>query len=134
MASSGDDRAGASIRENFDAAAALLTDPRDKALLKELVYGTLRRQIPLDDLLTRASGHKVFRVDPKLAPILRVADALDRGHVQRIRNPCIAFEPRRMIIAPERCGDLTLEQFALREKGQMFEQVYGMEVSLRAAG
>src|SRR6185369_17871266 len=71
------------MKSGFDAAISRFSDPRDKALLKELVYGSLRNQTALDDLLTRASGHKVFRVDPKLAPILRVA-AHQLVHLDRI--------------------------------------------------
>ena len=33
----------------------------------------------------------------------------------------------------EQAGDLTLEQHALREKGDMFEMVYGRKVALRRA-
>ena len=71
------------IKSGFDAAVSRFSDPRDKSLLKELVYGSLRNQTALDDLLTRASGHKVFRVDPRLAPILRVA-AHQLVHLDRI--------------------------------------------------
>lgn len=61
------------VKPRYEAAAAQLADPRERALLKELLYGALRRRLQLDDLLATASGHKVFRVDPDLAPIMRVA-------------------------------------------------------------
>jgi 16S rRNA (cytosine967-C5)-methyltransferase len=102
MAAAAEDRAGGSVRENFDRAAEKLADPRDKGLLKELVYGTLRRQIPLDDLLTRASGHKVFRVDPRLAPILRVA-AYQLIHLDKI--PAHAAVNEAVELARERAGE-----------------------------
>ncbi len=100
-ASAADDRAGGSVKENFEAAAGRLTDPRDRGLLKELVFGALRRQLPLDDLLTRASGHKVFRVDPRLAPILRVA-AYQLIHLDKI--PAHAAVNEAVELARARAG------------------------------
>lgn len=70
----------------------------------------------------------------KLAAILRVADALDRGHMQRRRDLNIRFEEGKMIIEIPNAGDLTMEQHGLREKGQMFRQVYGMDVILLGTG
>jgi len=67
----------------------------------------------------------------KLAAILRVADALDRGHAQRIREIDIRTEPGQMAITAHNVSDLTLEQLGLQQKGGMFEQVYGMRVLLR---
>ncbi len=72
----------------------------------------------------------------KLAAILRVADALDRGHDQRLRE--VAFERRedRLVIraaGAERAdgrgsgGDFSLERLSLAEKGDMFEDVFGLE-------
>jgi len=66
----------------------------------------------------------------KLAAILRVADALDRGHTQRIRNPKIElFEDRLQIGVPDP-GGYTIEENALKEKAVLFEQVYGKRVVL----
>ena len=69
----------------------------------------------------------------KIAAILRVADAMDRGHAQRCRKFHISVEPGRLGITMERAGDLAVEEFALQEKGQMFEQVYGMKVVFRGS-
>jgi exopolyphosphatase/guanosine-5'-triphosphate,3'-diphosphate pyrophosphatase len=66
----------------------------------------------------------------KLAAILRVADALDRGHVQTRQDIDIKLEKGRLVIDAKGSGDLTLERHGIREKGNMFEQVYGMEISL----
>lgn len=67
----------------------------------------------------------------KLAAILRVADALDRSHSQRIdRIRCEAQGERFVITVPGVSG-MSLEQMALQEKGTMFEEVYGSSVVLR---
>ncbi|RPI25415.1 MAG: Ppx/GppA family phosphatase [Acidobacteria bacterium] len=70
----------------------------------------------------------------KLASILRVADALDSGHVQRIQNLELNVDPGEFRITVRDHANLMLERYALQLKGQMFEQVYGMKVVLRETG
>jgi exopolyphosphatase/guanosine-5'-triphosphate,3'-diphosphate pyrophosphatase len=69
----------------------------------------------------------------KLAAILRVADALTRGG-QEHRRLSAAVGPEAVTIALEGTGNLTVEEHALRLKGDLFEQVYGKRLILRAAG
>jgi exopolyphosphatase/guanosine-5'-triphosphate,3'-diphosphate pyrophosphatase len=67
----------------------------------------------------------------KLAAILRVADALDRGHDQRVRLAAIERREDRLALHAEsgEAGpmDLSLERLSLAEKGDMFEDVFGLE-------
>jgi exopolyphosphatase/guanosine-5'-triphosphate,3'-diphosphate pyrophosphatase len=69
----------------------------------------------------------------KLAAILRVADALERSHTQRIKNIRCQREEDRLVIEVPRVADLSLEQLAVREKGAMFEDVFGLRVHVRRA-
>jgi exopolyphosphatase/guanosine-5'-triphosphate,3'-diphosphate pyrophosphatase len=68
----------------------------------------------------------------KMASILRVADALDRGHSQHIRK--IRVERKRQTLAlhteGEGAHDLSLELAGLEEKADMFQDVYGYKVIL----
>jgi exopolyphosphatase/guanosine-5'-triphosphate,3'-diphosphate pyrophosphatase len=66
----------------------------------------------------------------KMASILRVADALDRGHSQQIRT--ITVERKRETIALHTQGswDLSLELIGLEEKADMFQDVYGYKIML----
>ncbi len=63
----------------------------------------------------------------KLAAILRIADALDRGHDGRVKD--VSFERRedRFAIRSSGDADLSLERLSLAEKGDMFEDVFGLE-------
>lgn len=68
----------------------------------------------------------------KLAAIIRVADALDRGHDQRILRANFERHEDRLVISAEgpegeAPPDLSLERLSLAEKGDMFEDVFGME-------
>jgi exopolyphosphatase / guanosine-5'-triphosphate,3'-diphosphate pyrophosphatase len=68
----------------------------------------------------------------KMAAILRIADALDRNHMQQVRELSFSREGSQFVIAIHDVEDLTLERLALKEKGTMFEEVYGMKIALRS--
>lgn len=68
----------------------------------------------------------------KLAAILRVADALDRSHQQRIRDFSLERQDEACILwISEDVGDLSIERQALAEKGDMFVDVFGTLIALK---
>ncbi len=67
----------------------------------------------------------------KLASILRLADALDTTHSQRIHDINVTIAERHIVITVQDAQDLTLEQIAMKEKGALFELIYGKRVYLR---
>lgn len=70
----------------------------------------------------------------KLAAILRVADALDGGKSQQMIDPVMQLEPGLLVIKADRMGrDYIMEDFGLREKGSLFEQIYGRSVVIRSS-
>jgi 16S rRNA (cytosine967-C5)-methyltransferase len=66
----------------LEAALAPYPDPRDRALLTELVYGAIRHQARLDHALGRFASRPLADLDPEVRAALRVAAyqllALDR--------------------------------------------------------
>lgn len=67
----------------------------------------------------------------KLAAILRVADALECSHTGRITDFELVREKDRFVLIVPNVDDLSLEQLALRQKGSLFEDVFGRRVLLR---
>lgn len=67
----------------------------------------------------------------KMAALLRVADALDAAHHQRLHELRINRESGRLVISLPQIDDLSLEQLALRQTGSLFEETFGMPVLLR---
>lgn len=67
----------------------------------------------------------------KMAAMLRVADALDRSYSQRVNDYHCVREDSRLVISVPRVEDLSLEQLALKQKGALFEETFGMTVLLR---
>jgi exopolyphosphatase/guanosine-5'-triphosphate,3'-diphosphate pyrophosphatase len=70
----------------------------------------------------------------KCAAILRVADALDSSDKQIVRHLTFSREPGQFLVTVAGVEDLTLERLALKQKGTMFEDVYGLRCVLREAG
>jgi len=69
----------------------------------------------------------------KLAAILRVADALDRNHMAQVREVTFTRTHGQFSILVHDVEDLSLERVALKEKGSMFEEAYGMKITLDVA-
>ncbi|HRW23715.1 MAG TPA: HD domain-containing protein [Spirochaetia bacterium] len=66
----------------------------------------------------------------KLAAMLRIADALDRGHTQRLRLVDLEMKEDHLVLQSDSSGDLSLERLSLAEKDDMFEDVFGLKVVL----
>jgi exopolyphosphatase/guanosine-5'-triphosphate,3'-diphosphate pyrophosphatase len=64
----------------------------------------------------------------KLAAILRVADALDRGHMQQVREFVTERQGGDLVIYVRGATDLTLERRSIADKCGMFEDIFGMRV------
>lgn len=66
----------------------------------------------------------------RLAALLRLAEAMDREHRRRIRRVRVRIERGTLWLALQGTGDLLLERWALKRKGQMFQKAYGLKVRL----
>jgi exopolyphosphatase/guanosine-5'-triphosphate,3'-diphosphate pyrophosphatase len=66
----------------------------------------------------------------KMASLLRVADALDRGHSQRINNISVEKKTETLVIRTGESLDLSLEEIGMRDKADLFEEVFGYKVIL----
>ncbi len=69
----------------------------------------------------------------KLAAMLRVADALDRGHAQNVNEFHVERQGDELVIFVHGATDLTLERRAMERKADLFEDIYGMRVRLEEA-
>jgi exopolyphosphatase/guanosine-5'-triphosphate,3'-diphosphate pyrophosphatase len=66
----------------------------------------------------------------KMASILRVADALDRGHSQRIKTISVERKSEIVVFHTGDSRDLSLELMGLEEKAGLFQDVFGYKVIL----
>ena len=66
----------------------------------------------------------------KLASILRLADALDREHLQRVTDVTATVTDDALVLTVHASGDLALERWALAKKADLFEDVFDLDVTL----
>lgn len=66
----------------------------------------------------------------KLAAILRIADALDRSHLQLIHDVEVCIEETDILLRAHGTPDLVVETVALKSKGKLFEEVTGLHPRL----
>jgi len=66
----------------------------------------------------------------KLTAILRIADAMDRGHIQKFSDFSISIQQNNLTIRTKKSKNTVLEKIALTEKAGMFESIFGYKVIL----
>jgi len=66
----------------------------------------------------------------KMAAILRVADALDRGHSQQLKNISVERRPETIALHTQGSYDISEELNALEEKADYFQAVFGYKIVL----
>jgi exopolyphosphatase/guanosine-5'-triphosphate,3'-diphosphate pyrophosphatase len=64
----------------------------------------------------------------RIAAILRLADALDREHHQKIQALKISIRRRELVLQPYVVGDCFLERWAVENKGELLQQVFGLKI------
>lgn len=115
-------------------------------LLNSDLFGLTRRDMQLVATVSRyhrkalpSPNHPEFAMLPpddrmtvvKLAAILRVADALERTHREAPRPMEFLREADRFVILLRDMEDLTMERLALKDKGNLFADVFGLIPELR---
>ena len=68
----------------------------------------------------------------KMAAILRVADALDRPHAQRVRDITTRLSENKLHVGLGDVTDAAVEQLALAEKADLFQHIFGLDVVLES--
>jgi len=66
----------------------------------------------------------------KIASLLRIADALDRTHSARSENMRIRLTPGVVNIHLLNVSDATVERIAMKSKGNLFKNIFGLEIHI----
>ena len=67
----------------------------------------------------------------KLGAILRVANALDADHLQKVRDVRVVREEDQWVLEVDGGGDLTLERLAALARSDLLVEVFGRKVAFR---
>jgi exopolyphosphatase/guanosine-5'-triphosphate,3'-diphosphate pyrophosphatase len=70
----------------------------------------------------------------KLSSLLRIADALDREHLQAVTAVRARIARSRLTLELDGTGDLLLERWSLRAKANLFTEAFGLEVEAAGGG
>jgi len=114
-------------------------------ILNSEIFGLGQRDLTIVALVARYhrrsgpkpshSGYRDLSSDErmrvsKLAAILRVADALDRTHTARVDDIEVHINKRKLNITLQGIDDVSVERVAMRSKADLFQDIYGLSVSL----
>lgn len=112
-------------------------------ILNSEIFGLDRRDVSIIALVSRYHRHsgpqlsqqKYRELDTsdrirvsKLAAILRVADALERTHHQRVHEIHLHQQGQRLHLSLPELSDAAVERLAMQTKGDLFKKVFGLEV------
>lgn len=112
-------------------------------ILNSEIFGLDRQDVTTVALVSRYHRHSGPKPDhpkynelgttdrirvSKLAAILRVADALERTHNQRVHDISVTRRDRRLHLNLPGLSDTAVERLAMLSKADLFEQVFGLEV------
>ncbi|MEP4079209.1 hypothetical protein [Haloferula sp.] len=114
-------------------------------ILNSEIFGLDRKDVTTVALVSRYHRHSCPKPDhprynelgtperirvSKLAAILRVADALERTHDQRVHEIEVKRSERRLTLSLPGLSDTAVESLAMQAKSDLFEQVFGLEVTI----
>ena len=93
-----------------------------------------RRGLPQDTHVPFIALDRTDRlIVNKLAAILRLVNALDAEHAQKVRDARLVRNTTTWTLELEGDGDLTMEQLAATARSDMFAQIYGRAPIVRPA-
>ena len=67
----------------------------------------------------------------KLTAILRLANAMDRGHKQKLHDCRLNVKEGQLLVTTTYGGDMTLEAVAFAQKADFFEEIFGIRPVLK---
>ncbi|GHC67372.1 HD domain-containing protein [Roseibacillus persicicus] len=112
-------------------------------ILNSEIFGLSARERTLVALVARYHRmsppkltHDLYRSLPhperirvsKLASLLRVADALERTHSNRVRDLTVRVIKDKLLLELKDIPDATTERLALESKADLFRDIFGLEV------
>jgi exopolyphosphatase/guanosine-5'-triphosphate,3'-diphosphate pyrophosphatase len=94
-----------------------------------------RRGIPQESHLPYVALDREDRlIVNKLGAILRLANALDAEHLQKVRDLRLVRGERVWVLELDAVGDVVMEQMAASARVDMFTETFGREVIIQPAG
>ena len=107
-------------------------DPKEILLIAALARYHRKAGPKDEDEELQALPNGMRAVVAPLAAVLRIADALDRSHFSVVRELVVGGRGKEVTVGVRTAGhDAELELWAARRKGDLFEQVFGVRLTLQ---
>ena len=114
------------------AASEIFGLSQDEMLLVSNVARYHRRAVPSKSHLPYMALDREARVAVnKLSALLRLANALDADHLQKVKDVHVVPEDADWVLEVEGAGDLTMERLASLARADYLTEVFGRKVSFR---
>jgi len=105
---------------------------RDDMAIVSNVARYHRRALPQKSHLLYMALDREDRVEVnKLAALLRLANALDADHLQKVRDLRVVREEGLLALEVDGAGDLTMERIAALARADFLVEAFGVRVSFR---
>ena len=83
------------------------------------------------DCVNEKLTREEYLIVAKLSAILRVSNALDQSHKQKIKNLKFALKNKELVITAEVLEDISLEKALFEDKTAYFESVFSIKPVLK---
>lgn len=81
-----------------------------------------------------AMSREEYLLTAKLAAILRLANAMDRSHYQKVKALNVKLKDRTLYLIIDSVKDVSLELGLLKDKTEFFESVFGIQLLMKRKG
>lgn len=108
-----------------------LTHDERKIVANVVKYNTARFDYYNETAQNYELSREEYLLVTKLTAILRLANALDRSHMQKFEHAVLSLKDDTLLIRVETQADLSLEEITLRERAAFFEEVYNLHPQIR---
>lgn len=103
---------------------------RENKIVSQIAHYHRGKNMPQDSEQFQILERTDRMIILKLTAILRIADAMDRGHSQILQDISFNLKKDSLTILTKGIKNLALEKVALNEKGDLFESVFGYKIVL----
>lgn len=100
--------------------------------VRDFDYGMIRMETEPDTVSGQFTSNKeVTILIAKLTAILRLADSMDRGHRQKLRDCKMTGKDGKLVINVNYQGDISLDALAFEDRSGFFEEIFGIRPVLK---
>ncbi len=103
-----------------------LTHQERKIIANVVRYNTAQFNYYDEAEHTYELSREEYLLIAKLTAILRVANALDRSHLQKCKGAAVSLKDDKLVISVQTQEDLSLEKITLRDRADFFEEVFNV--------